>query len=155
MVKLRTGPGCGWRAVGFAALLAAGASGCVERRYTIRSDPPGALVIVNNEEIGTTPVSRSFTFYGDREVVLSKDGYQTQRVIQPVDAPWYDNLLTEAVTENFVPYTFRDNRDFTYTLSPEVATSTPELLSRGEALRARALNPPPARRGGLLGFFGF
>ena len=43
-------------------------SGCVERRYTIRTDPPGALVIVNGEEIGPTPVSRSFIYYGDRKI---------------------------------------------------------------------------------------
>ncbi len=36
-------------------------SGCVERRYTIRSDPPGATVIVNGEEIGPAPASKSFS----------------------------------------------------------------------------------------------
>ncbi len=35
-------------------------AGCVERRYTLRTEPPGALAVVNGEEIGQTPVSRSF-----------------------------------------------------------------------------------------------
>ena len=30
-----------------------------------------------------------------------------------------------------------------------------ELLDRGEGLRAQAKQPPPPRRGGILGFFGF
>src|SRR4051812_38674164 len=75
-------------------------TGCVERRYTIRTNPPGALVVVNDEEIGASPVSASFTYYGDRKIELMHDGYMTQKVIQPIKAPWYDNYLTEFFTEN-------------------------------------------------------
>jgi hypothetical protein len=41
-------------------LLAVAATGCVQRRMTIRSDPPGALVYVDDYQIGTTPVSHDF-----------------------------------------------------------------------------------------------
>ena len=142
-----------WAVLGLA--IACGLTGCVERRYTIRTEPPGAQVIVNNEEVGRTPVSRSFTFYGDREITLVKDGFQTQRVIQPIKAPWYDNLLTEFVSENVVPFTLRDEREFTYRLAREQTTTTNDLMGRGESLRAQAGSPPPPRRGGILGFFGF
>lgn len=135
--------------------LACGLTGCVERRYTIRSEPPGALVVVNGEEVGRTPVSRSFTFYGDRDVTLMLDGFQTQRIIQPIKAPWYDNLFTEFVSENVVPFTVRDERDYTYRMTPEVATRTNDIINRGESLRAQAATAPPPRRGGILGFFGF
>ena len=101
------------------ALAALGAmTGCVERRYTIRTDPPGALVIANGEAIGTTPVSRSFTFYGDRSFRIIKEGYETKELVQPIKAPWYDNLLTEFFTENLNPYTFRDEVEFNYKLEP-------------------------------------
>ena len=50
-------------------------SGCVERRYTIRSDPPGATVVVNGEEIGPSPASKSFVYYGDRKITMILDGY--------------------------------------------------------------------------------
>lgn len=131
------------------------ASGCVERRYTIRSNPPGALVVVNNEEIGRAPVSKSFTYYGDRDVTLMLDGHQTMRVQQPLKAPWYDNIVTEFFSENLVPFTIRDERDFTYQMTPTQVPSTGDLLNRGEAMRADAQAPPEARRGGILGFFGF
>ncbi len=140
---------------GLAAMLAlAGLTGCVERRYTIRSDPPGALVIVNDEEIGTTPVSRSFTFYGDRSIRLVREGYETLDVIQPVEAPIYDNLLTEFFTENLIPYTFRDERTFAYKLQPERPTDPNALIGRAEALRSQGATLPPKRTGGLLGYFG-
>ncbi|MHC5538695.1 PEGA domain-containing protein [Singulisphaera rosea] len=132
-----------------------GLSGCVERRYTIRSNPPGALAIVNGEEVGPTPVSKSFTFYGDREVTLMLDGHETQTIIQPIKAPWWDNYLTEFFTENMVPYTFRDERDYTYQLQPTVIPSQEELIGRGQDLRNQSQTNPPPRRGGILGYFGF
>jgi hypothetical protein len=139
-----------------AALLALfGLSGCVERRYTIRSEPPGALVIVNGEEIGTTPVSRAFTFYGDRSIRLVREGYEVLDVVQPVNAPLYDNLVTEFFTETLLPYTLRDERTFNYKLSPVKPTDPNELLGRAEGLRAEGQKLPAPRRGGVLGFFGF
>ncbi len=83
------------------------------------------------------------------------DGYQTQRLIQPIKAPWYDNLLTEAVTENVLPWTLRDERDYTYKMIPTTVPATTDVLARGENLRVQAQSPPPPRRGGILGFFGF
>lgn len=132
--------------VGLAAYC--GLTGCVERRYTIRSDPPGALAIVNDEELGPTPASRSFTYYGPRKVTLIADGFQTQSFIQEVRRPWYDNLLTEFFSENMVPWTIRDERDFTYKLQPMTAAPEDAVTARAEALRQQgqtALAPPPQR----------
>lgn len=144
-----------WVAAALGLAIVSGLSGCVERRYTIRSEPPGALVVVNNEEIGRTPVSRNYTYYGDRDITLMLDGYQTQRVIQPMKAPWYDNYLTEFFSECVVPVTIRDERDFTYKMQPATVPKYEELLNRGEGLRSQAQTIPPPRRGGILGFFGF
>jgi hypothetical protein len=144
-----------WSALVFALLLAGTASGCVERRYTIRTEPPGALAIVNGEEIGVTPVSRSFVYYGDRDITLMKDGFATKRIIEPVRAPWWDNLLTEIVTENLVPFTLRDERELKYTLEPAVIPPQDQLLQRGESLRVQGQVAPVPRTGGFLGFLGF
>jgi len=132
-----------------------GLSGCVERRYTIRTNPPGALVVVNDEEIGATPVSRSYTYYGDRKIKLMLDGHETQTVIQPIKAPWWDNLATEFFTENLIPYTFRDEREFTYDLVPKTEPDSAELLKNGQDLRATAQAPPPPRRKGFFANLGF
>src|SRR4051812_21539996 len=48
-------------------------SGCVHRVVTVQSDPPGALVYMNEEEIGRTPVSKEFLWYGNYDMVLRKD----------------------------------------------------------------------------------
>jgi hypothetical protein len=129
-------------------------TGCVERRYTVRTDPPGALVIANGEPIGTTPVSRSFTFYGDRNFRIIKEGYQTQDVVARFKAPWFDNLFTEFFTENLVPYTFRDEVEFSYQLQPATPDEATGVINRAEATRAEGQAPALKRRTGVLGFFG-
>ena len=40
------------------------------------------------------------------------DGYETKTVIQPIKAPWWDNLFTEFFTENLLPYNLRDEREY-------------------------------------------
>ena len=137
------------------AVLALGLAGCVERRYTIRTNPENALVVVNGEEIGPSPASRSFYFYGERDIMISAPGYETLHVIQPINAPIWDNNFTDFFTENLIPYTFRDEREFTFNLKPVVVPSDAELVQRASALRQQALVPPKPHRGGILGFFGF
>jgi hypothetical protein len=130
-------------------------TGCVERRYTIRTDPPGALVIANGEVIGTTPVSKSFTYYGDRTFRIIKEGYETKELIQPINAPVFDNLLTEFFTENLIPYTFRDEVEFNYKLDPAKLAEPNDVLRRAEVTKAEGQQGPRERRKGFLGFLGF
>lgn len=141
--------GRSWRRLFLVALglVACSAStGCVKRRYTIRTDVPGTLVYVNGEEIGTAPVSKSFTYHGDREVVLVAEGYQTQKILQPIDAPWWDNWLTDFFSENLLPVTLRDEREFEYRMVPASNPPTNDLLVRAQALRQQGQAPPPPKR---------
>jgi len=56
----------------FAALLLI--TGCVERLITVKSTPAGALVYLNDEEVGRTPVTVPFRFYGVYDVRLEHEG---------------------------------------------------------------------------------
>jgi hypothetical protein len=138
----------------FSAVMAA-ICGCVERRYTVRTDPPGAQVIVNGESLGPAPASHNYYYYGDREITLVLDGYETKTLIQPINAPWWDNYLTEFFSENLVPWVIRDEREFTFKLEPARSPTQEEVQGRAEALRSEAQVLPPPRRGGLLGWLGF
>jgi len=105
---------------------------------TIRTNPPGALVYVDDYEIGTSPVSANFTYYGTRSIRLVKDGYETLTVLQPIPSPWYEIPPLDFVSENLIPARLRDHRTFTYQLSPQVVVPTDQLLRRAEALRAES-----------------
>ena len=139
-------------------LLSAGIAmvcGCVERRYTVRTDPPGAEVIVNGESLGPSPASHNYYYYGDREITLVLDGYQTKTIIQPINAPWWDNYVTEFFSENLVPWVIRDEREFTYKMEPFRQPTEEAVQGRADALRRQAQVLPPPRRGGILGWLGF
>jgi len=130
----------------FCGCLVVAAAGCVQRRMTIRSNPPGALVYVDDYQIGTTPVSNDFVYYGTRKIRLVKDGYETLTVRQPFPIPWYEVFPLDFVTENIWPWEIRDER--VVDLAMTVAASTPpeSVVARAEQARLAAGSlpaPPP------------
>ena len=122
---------------------------------TVRTNPPGALLYVDDFPIGETPVSTNFTYYGQRKIRLVKDGYETLTTLQPVPPPWYEFFPLDFVAENLVPGQIRDQRTLDFPLKPQMVVPTEQLLSRAESLRrgVRATPgvtaPPPA--GGVPG----
>lgn len=82
-------------------LLMALSVGCVERRLLITSDPPGALVYLNEEDAGRTPVEVPFTWYGTYDVRLEKEGYRSLRTMREAEQPWWEypgpDLIAEAI----------------------------------------------------------
>jgi hypothetical protein len=93
-----------------ALLTALGTTGCVRRRLTVRTQPPGAQVFVDDQEIGTTPCSSSFVYYGTRKVTLIKDGYRTETVYQKLNPPWYQIPPLDFVSDNLLIRELRDER---------------------------------------------
>ncbi|WP_146452115.1 PEGA domain-containing protein [Bythopirellula polymerisocia] len=122
--------------------------GCVRRRLMVRSNPPGAMVYVDNQLIGTTPCATDFIYYGTREVRLVKPGFETLTVSQPIPAPWYQIPPIDFVSENLYPHKIQDYRTVSYNLVPQVIVPTEQLLGRAEELRQStqqgAVLPPPA-----------
>lgn len=137
--------------------------GCVRRRLTIRSNPPGAMVYVDNQHVGFTPCSVDFTYYGTREIRLIKSGFETLTINQPIPTPWYQVPPLDFVSDNLVPTKIRDNRTVTYNLQPQLMMPVEEIIGRGNELRTRtqtgtvipaagelALPPSPTGAGGPL-----
>lgn len=125
-------------------------AGCVHRRLLIRSDPPGAIVYVDNERVGTTPCAVNYVYYGTRKIRLIKDGFETLVVKQPLPTPWYEVPPLDFVSDVLVPWEIRDVRDATYRLQPQLMVAPEHLLARAEALRVRTqqgtvlpAGPPP------------
>src|SRR4051794_13019429 len=121
--------------------------GCVERRLTVTSEPEGALAYLNNQEIGRTPVTRDFNWYGNVDVQLRKEGYQTRKTSKHVTAPWWQwppiDLLAEVL-----PLRLHDDRTIAFTLKP--GTTQPAdpvaLLDRATELRSKLQSSPNTRR---------
>ena len=109
--------------------------GCVHRRLTIRSNPPGALVYVDNQEIGRTPVSTSFVYYGTRAIRLEMDGYEPVEELHRLRPPWYQYPPIDFVSENFSFREIRDERVLDFELVPMQLVPTQQLIQRANQLR--------------------
>lgn len=105
---------------------------------TIRSNPPGAVVFVDDQEIGPTPVSSDFTYYGTRKIQLIKDGYETLTVKQTSPPPWYEIPPLDFVSENLWPFELRNEHLVNFQLQPQQILPTDRLLERAEGLRTGA-----------------
>ncbi|MFM8633844.1 MAG: PEGA domain-containing protein, partial [Planctomycetia bacterium] len=130
--------------VAVVACMLAGCFGCVQRRMTIRSNPPGALVYVDDYQVGTTPVSTDFIYYGTRKIRLVKDGFETLTVRQPFPLPWYQVFPLDFVTENLVPWEVRDERVVDLAMMPAAVTPPEEVVGRAEVARLSAGSLPAA-----------
>ena len=121
-------------------------SGCVERRFLVETTPPGAMVYVNNKQVGPSPVDVPFTYYGTYLISLELDGHQTQIVQQKVSAPFYEYPPLDFLAENIYPFKLSDVQRFHFDLVPLARPNLDELRLRAEELREQGRNLPPPTR---------
>jgi hypothetical protein len=123
-------------------LLSLCCTGCVSRRLTVRTNPPGALVKLNGKRLGFSPVSADFTYYGTYEIELIKDGYESETIMQTISPPWYQRFPVDFVSDNFSPMRVTDRHEYTWPLRPKNLLPTDDLLDRANQLRSEALIGP-------------
>ncbi|MBX3394237.1 MAG: PEGA domain-containing protein [Phycisphaerae bacterium] len=117
---------------------------CVERTVTINTEPQGATVVLNDQEVGQSPVRVPFTWYGDYDIIIRKDGHKTLSTHHRLNAPWYQWPLIDLVSECLVPFTIRDDQVIdTFVLEPAEVPTKDDLLRRSEELRTRAIQDAP------------
>jgi len=119
------------------------ASGCVERRLFVRSDPPGAGVWIDEEYRGETPLDVTLPGYGTRRIELRKAGFERELFHERVPRPFYQWFPLDFVTEVLIPFRIRDEHRVDRRLRPEPPVTydrafADELLRRAEAFRREA-----------------
>lgn len=131
-------PVCGSLVVLLLLAMVLGQVGCVRRRLTVRSWPPGAQVFIDDQEVGTTPCSTSFIYYGTRKITVIKNGYNTETLYHEISPPYYQYPPLDFITENLLPNEIRDERVVDIQLSPEQLVPQNVLLDRAQGLRDSA-----------------
>jgi hypothetical protein len=115
-------------------------SGCVERIMTVSTDPQGARVIINDEEVGVSPARVAFLWYGDYDIIIRKSGYQTLKTHYRVDPPWYQIPPLDLISETMIPGTIRDVHVLpTFGLQQTETPPAEQVAERALQLRERAL----------------
>lgn len=119
-----------------------GLGGCLERTIQVTSDPPGALVWVNDVEIGRTPCEAEFTYYGTYDVRLRLDGYEPISTTAEADEPLYEYPPFD-LGATVLPWTVHNVVKWHFAMEPALEKSLPPdefrsgLLDRAHEIRTR------------------
>lgn len=112
--------------------------GCVRRTITITTEPPNARVFLNDQEVGRSPMTTDFLWYGDYEVALRREGYETLQANWEISPPWYQIVPIDFFAEVLWPGELHDHHERHFDLKPAEAPDPQALLERAENLRDAA-----------------
>ena len=115
-------------------ILIVGVAGCVERKLTINTNPAGAQVFLNDEEIGVSPVTTSFNWYGDYNITIRKQGCETLQTHRKLQAPLNDFFPFDFVTQILYPGRIVDSQEWSFDLKPQKEVGRQELIQAAEQL---------------------
>ncbi len=92
--------------------------GCVHRTLTVHSEPEGASLILNDQNMGPTPYTGPFEWYGWYRIRIEKEGFHRLDDRAFVRAPIYLWIPLDFLME-LLPVTIRDDQVFSYQLIPK------------------------------------
>ena len=113
-------------------------SGCVERQLTILTEPAGATVTLNDEDIGLSPVTVAFNWYGDYNVRINKAGYETLKTHRELKGPFYDRFPFDFFAETLWPRRIVDSYDWTFELTKAEPVQREDLIEAGREMKKQA-----------------
>ena len=113
-------------------------TGCVERKLTIVTAPSEAVVWLNDEEIGVTPVTVNFNWYGDYRVRIEKPGYAILNTHRLLERPAHDKFPMDFFAEVLWPGTIEDTYTWAFDLEPYQPASPEELIEQAGRMRKNA-----------------
>ena len=106
------------------AVLCVAPAGCIRRKLTVYSNPPGAILFMNDKRRGPTPHAYDFEWYGWYRLTLVKRGYERLDDHVLIKAPWYFWIPCDLVAE-LMPFPIRDFKELHYELKPEQGLAEP------------------------------
>jgi hypothetical protein len=115
-------------------------TGCIRRSLTIRTNPPGARVYVNDQLKGESPVTYDFVWYGWYRLTIRKDGFERLDDRRRLGTPFYLWIPLDLAME-LLPLTIHDHRTWSYTLAPAQELPTPVPPAQEPP---HAVSPPTA-----------
>ena len=114
--------------------------GCVRRTIAITSTPSDALVFVNDREVGRTPCEVDFLFYGEYDVRLKHEGYESIVGSGTASAPVWDFIGADLLVE-VAPLDLESRVDWHFDFIP--ANNDPvDLLARARQMQVAARSEP-------------
>ena len=107
---------------------------CVQRRIVITSDPPAAAVMLNDTDVGLTPLEVDFTYFGVYDVQIRRPGYEPLLTTAHARAPWYETPGVDIISQA-IPPTDRTVIRWHFVLEP-IDADADQLLDRALELKS-------------------
>jgi hypothetical protein len=125
--------------VGLAVLVV----GCVDRRFLVETNVPGAQVYRDGKPIGPSPADGQWEYSGYYEFTAVAPGYEP--LVERVNfAPkWYEYPPLDFFAEVLWPFRIEDRRLVQMRLQPKHPVDQAALVGAADALRARGQTLPP------------
>jgi hypothetical protein len=138
-----TSVGSGVRCLGWPlSLLACGlSSGCLERTVSITSEPPGAVVWMNDTEVGRTPLKTGFIYFGEYDVRVRKEGYEPISTHRTAKAPVSEAAPVDIFATAW-PGRVKTEIAWHFDLTPVEPAGEKELIDRARELQAKVPAAP-------------
>ncbi len=111
--------------------------GCVRRTISIDSSPSGALVWLNDREVGRTPLEVDFVFYGDYDVRIEHEDAEPIMTHASARPPLWDVPPLDFLAE-LMPVSLHSRVAWQFDLPPREDEAR-RLRERAESFRQDAL----------------
>ncbi len=111
------------------------AAGCVRRVVEITSEPSGALVWLNDREVGTTPCEVEILHYGRYDLRVVRDGWEPVSTGRSANPPVWDLPGPDLVAE-LLPMEFESRATWHVVLEPE-SRDPDAVMARAVEMRDR------------------
>jgi len=124
--------------------LVAALSGCAQKVIEITTEPSGALVTLNDVPVGRTPLQTEFTYYGDYDVQVRKDGFEPLRTKATAWTPIYERAPLDLAS---APIPYETVIKWHFKLEPTLEKTEPKLqfedglIGRAKGLREQIEEP--------------
>ena len=120
-------------------------AGCLDRRFVVETNAPGAQIAVDGKLIGPSPADSRWEYAGYYEFNAVAPGYQplTERVL--IRAKWYEYPPFDFFTEVVYPFRIEDSRHIHLQLEPARQVNQLDLIRGADSLRERGQTLPPTK----------
>jgi hypothetical protein len=127
------------------AMIVAVTCGCVQRRFVVQSNVPGAQIYVNNQLAGPSPADTRWEYTGVYEFRAVAQGYEPVVERVRIKPKWYEYPGIDFFFEVLYPFNIEDVRRIPLTLQPTTQIRTDALLDAANSLRNEAQTLPPPK----------
>lgn len=134
----------GWRGSVLAVAAIVPLVGCVDRRFVVETNTPGAQITLDGVPIGPSPTDGRWEYAGCYEFTAVAPGHEPLVQMVKFEPKWYQYPPWDFFAEVVYPFRIEDVRRVRLRLEPTRPVDQAALVGAANALRSRGATLPPS-----------